>query len=369
MAPPHERHARRLGLTLVEADDFPIRRRKRGGGFRYVDGRTGRSPGRTARERIEALAIPPAWRDVRCSDDGDAHILAVGEDGDGRRQYVYNPRWTDVRDAVKAERLLRFGRALPRLRERVARDLRGDTGDRATPLGLCRVSAAAARLIDRGAMRPGNEVTALAGHRGATTLVRRNVKVSGDRVRLDYVGKSGREHGFTVRDRGVARVVRGLKCLPDAHRGRRRAKRERGRLFVYRAHDGRTRRLTAAKLNRYLAEAAGTEVSAKDFRTFVGSSAALEVLFERREEGGTEASETARRRAVAAAVREASERLRNTPAVARSSYVMPIVVDAFERGGLPDSLWKGPCRRGLDRAETALMRLMEGALRRSDGTS
>ena len=360
MAPSHARHARRLGLVIVETDSFSILRRKRGQGFRYLDERTGRSPGREARVRIEALGIPPAWRDVRCAGCADAHIQALGEDGDGRRQYVYNPRWTKVRDAVKAERLLRFGRALPQLRERVSRDLRGEGGK----LCLRRVSAAAARLVDRGAMRPGNEVTALAGHRGATTLTRRNVRVEGDRIELDYVGKSGREHAFTVRDKGAARILRGLTRLPARrHVGRRARRGEKGRLFVYRAEDGRTRRLTAAKLNRYLAEAAGTEVSAKDFRTFVGSARALEILFEHRAEGGPEASEAARRRIVAKAVRAASDALRNTPAVARSSYVMPSLIEAFEAGTLADSLFRGPTRRGLDRAETALMRHVEGQLR------
>lgn len=346
MAPSHERHAARFGLVITNVETFPIRRTRRGSGFRYVDERTGRSPGRAWRAVIDPLAAPPGWKLVRCAADLDSHILVHGEDEGGRRQYLYHPKWEAVRDAVKAERLLRFGRALPRLRARVAKDLKRDRLDKR------RVAAAAARLVDRGAMRPGNEVYALSEHRGATTLIKENVVVRKDEIALDYVGKSGREHRFTVRDKAAARVLRGLKRMPAGRRGTR------ARLFRFRNGKGRTKRLTAAKLNAYLARAAACEVSAKDFRTFTGSVAALRVLL-----AEADAKGEARERAIAAAAEAASERLRNTVAVARESYILPSLIDDYRAGRLPPSLARSPSRAGLDRNETALMRHIEGRQR------
>ena len=346
MAPSYERHAARLGLVITDVDTFPIRRTRRGSGFRYTDDRTGRSPGRDWRAAIDPLAAPPGWKLVRCAADLNSHVLVRGEDDEGRRQYLYNPLWEEVREAVKAERLLRFGRSLPRIRARIAEDLARGRLDRR------RVAAAAASLLDRGAMRPGNEIYAMGGHRGATTLAKGNVVVRGDAIAPDYVGKSGREHEFSVEDAATARVVKGLKRLPGRGRGGR------GRLFRYRAGNGRPRRLTAAKLNDYLARAAEAGVSSKDFRTFAGSVAALRVLLAA---GGTDREDPDR--VVTRAVQAASERLRNTPAVARSSYVLPSLIDDFHAGRLSASLARGPKRKGLGRHETALMRHLEAQQR------
>ena len=333
-------HARRLGLTKAEPDAFTILRRKRGTGFRFIDGATGRSPGRDVTARLKALAAPPAWSDVRCSANERDHILMVGTDGDGRRQYIYHPDWEQVRDAVKAERLLRFGRSLPRIRERIRRDLGATaSSDR------MRVAALAARLVDRAAMRPGHEAYAEDSHRGVSTLGRGNVAVSGDRLTFDYKGKSGREHRFKIRDPLAARTVRRLKR--SARRGRQ--------LLVYKGPQGHTRPLTAAKLNRYLVDAAGEPVSAKDFRTFIGSTVAIEHLAR----ANDAECERERRDAVLSAVRKVAERLRNTPAIARSSYVMPSIIEAYENGTLHDDLLKGRKRKGLDGSETALMRHLE----------
>ena len=382
MDPTYRRHARRVGLLVADPERFTVRRTRAGtaGGkprFRFCDAGTGRSPGRELTKTIRSLGIPPAWRDVRCASDPRAHILAVGTDGSGRRQYVYNPTWERVREAVKAERLLRFGRVLPRIRARIERDLLAATraGPRARRIARL-APALAARLVDRAAMRPGNEAYAAAGTRGATTLLASDATVDGATVRLRYTGKSGREHDVTLRDARAARAMAALKRDRRAGRGERARSRRnrtgrgaasgtasgrthRARLFVARGADGTKRRLTAATLNRYLVEAAGEAVSAKDFRTFHGSARALEVLHARRDAE----TERERRSALAEASRAASERLRNTPAVARASYVLPSIIAAHETGALPDGLMRGPCRRGLDRAETALMRHMEATLR------
>ena len=348
MTPLREDLATKFGLRIVDPERFTVSRRKSGDAWRFVDVASGRSPGRDVTALLRSLAIPPAWRHVRCAHEPNAHILAVGTDGEGRRQYIYNPEWERVREAIKELRLLQFGEALPRIRERVRADLRSAGQSTGRQMRVRGVAAAAVRLLDRAGMRPGNEAYALTGTRGASTLKRDDVRVNGTEVKLDYVGKHGREHEVTLRDKPTARVLRRLK---RAKRGRRNAARD--RMFVYRGHDGQSYPLTASKLNRYLVEAAGKPVSAKDFRTFIGSATALEHLFERRN------AETDPRKVVNGAVEATSERLRNTPAVARASYIMPTIIEAFERDELADTLFRGPTRKGLDRAETALMRHLE----------
>ena len=347
MTPLYEDLARRHGLRIVDPSEFTVARRKSGKRWRFVDVVSGRSPGRDVTDTLRRLAAPPAWKNVRCSGSLDAHILVVGTDGEGRRQYIYNPEWERVREAVKEVRLLQFGKVLPRIREAVRRDLRDAATRSGSRLRLRSVTAAAVRLIDRAGMRPGNEAYALGGTRGASTLKRDDVTVNGSKVQLEYVGKHGREHEIALRDEPTARVLRRLK---RAKRSGRRSARE--RMFVYRGDDGRSYPLTASKLNRYLVDAAGVPVSAKDFRTFIGSATALEALYERR-------GRNTNRDPVVEAVEATSERLRNTPAVARSSYIMPTIIEAFERDELADTLFRGPTREGLDRAETALMRHLE----------
>ena len=397
MDPSYRAHARRMGLAIADPDAFTIRRLRAGSAdgrprYRYRDERTGRSPGHATARRIRALGIPPAWREVRCAADPRAHVLATGVDGAGRMQYVYHPDWRHVRDAIKAERVARFGRALPAIRERVERDLASGLERRGSSRRLLRRLAAplAARLVDRAAMRPGG-VSAQGEDdaRGATTLLAGDVRVSDGRVRLDYVGKSGKSHAVAIDDPLAAQALsrvkshvrarsrsRGKRAASTLRRvaGRAPAKRGRAqpRLFAWEGPCGLGRAggamgggLTAAHLNRYLGDAAAdvlgpdAGVSAKDFRTFHGSAAALQVLYEHRHA----ATEAERRAAVAEATRAAAERLRNTPAVARASYVLPSIVEAFEQGALADGLMRGPLRRGLDRAETALMRHVETALR------
>ena len=343
----YARYARQCGLEIADPDTFGIRRRKRGEGFRFIN-EQGRSPGRDVTARLKALAIPPAWSDVRCTNKERHHVLVVGTDGDGRRQYIYHPDWENVRNAIKVERLLRFGRALPRIRRAITRDLR--RGRVESPDG---VAALAARLVDKAAMRPGNEAYALRGHRGVATLARDDVSVAGEEIELNYVGKSGREHEFSVRDPLAAKVMQRLK------RSRRKTRRRAlsRRLLTYKGHDGEQYALTATKLNQYLAEVASAPVSAKDFRTFIGSTYALELLNDCK----NIENEAEREKAVSRAVNAVSERLRNTPAVARSSYIMPTIIEQFESGELGATLFHGPPRKGLSRSETALLRHLEQA--------
>jgi DNA topoisomerase-1 len=341
MADDLARRARRNGLHYVEADALTITRQKTRRGFRYVDGK-----GQTIRnpkvvDRIRALVIPPAWVEVAIADDPLAHIQAIGRDSEGRLQYRYHDQWTVVRDKVKAERLLRFGRALPKIRARLEADLKRRHRDRRY------AAAAAARLIDRALLRSGHyEASIDAGGRGATTLLKRDVQLNGTKISLKFTGKGGKLVEKTIRDPLLLSRLRRLKQL-----GKKR-------LFVFKDESGRRCHLSARDLNLYLREAAGEAVTAKDFRTFAASAGALAALCE----AGCPDTEAERKRLIVAIMKKTSERLANTPAVARSSYVHPLVVQAFEAADLDTSLPRKTPRNGLSKAETALMRLLEEAL-------
>jgi DNA topoisomerase-1 len=329
---------RRHGLTYAETADLRLRRRRCGKGFAYVDGL-----GRTVRDkalkaRIKQLAIPHAWTDVCIAEDDRAHIQAVGRDGDRRLQYRYHPDWEKARSETKARRLLRLGSALPRLRGAVREALS------ARELTRTKVIAAVVRLIDRALLRPGYEEYARArGARGASTLLKSDVVIEGDKVVLEFEGKGGKQVKREVRDKLLARVVKRLSTV----RGRR--------LFTAPGDNGRQRPITAREVNAFLAEASGTDVTAKDFRTFRASAEALAFLTEN---NGRE-SEKLRKQAVVQAADKASKILVNTRTVARSSYIHASVIKAYESGKLEASLFRGRMRHGLNKIESALMRFLE----------
>jgi DNA topoisomerase I len=323
-----------LRQTPVEA--LTIRRRRRGRGFEYLDGGGRRLTDDSTLERIRSLAIPPAYREVRIARRPDAHLQAVGRDDAGRLQYRYHPAWDEVRAQRKSAQIAEFCAALPRIRRRIARDLRADGLPRE------RVLAAVVTLIDRTHIRIGCEDYVHSGRsRGAATLLKRNVRSQGDLVSLSFVGKGGREMCCEIESAPLARVIGELGRLP----GRR--------LFQYRDDSG-IRRVTAAEVNGYLQEIAGSVVTAKNFRTLAASAAAAEIL------ARTEpaASRSARRRQVAAVVAEIAEMLGNTPAVTRKSYVLGEVLDAFKNDRL-QAVCNGKAVRGLKRGEVSIRRLLE----------
>jgi DNA topoisomerase-1 len=320
------------GLRYVTDADPGIRRRRRGRGveYRHADGRRA-TPADV--ERARALAIPPAWTDVWICADPRGHLQATGRDARGRKQYRYHPEWTAVRDGAKFERLAAFGERLPRLRGQVASDL-------ALP-GLSRrkVTAAVVALLDRTLIRVGNdEYRRMNGTYGLTTLTEEHVDVDGTEISFSFVGKGGREHEVSVRDQRLARIVRRCHELGGKE------------LFTYRDPDGRPARVDSADCNEYLGEVLGVEATAKDFRTWGASTTALRHLAAF-DPGAGEA-------AVLAAVDAAAERLGNTRAVCRRSYVHPSVIEAFPDGDVHRA-WRSS-RRGTrtSRAERALLRLL-----------
>lgn len=256
--------------------------------------------------------IPPAWTEVWICPHPNGHLQAVGLDDAGRRQYLYHQSWVEQRSAEKHDRVVRFGRRLPRLRSRVADDLGAEALDAAT------ACAVAVRMLDLGCFRIGNDVYAAEnGSFGLTTLERRHVRRRRGTLRFDFTGKSGIEHHVEIDDPTVVDVVERMR--------RRRS----GDPALLAFRDGRTwRPLAPADVNDYLRSAIGMDATAKDFRTWHGTVLAAAALASAPEP----TSRRAARRAVASAMREVADHLGNTPALARSAYVDPRVVDAYEEG-------------------------------------
>jgi DNA topoisomerase IB len=287
-------------LRRADCSTRGIGRRCRGRGFEYLDPDGCRIDDEETLERIRALAVPPAWKDVWICSDPNGHLQAVGTDAAGRRQYRYHERWRQRRDQQKFDEMLSFARALPRLREAAASDLRAR--------GPKRELACAVRLLDRGFFRIGGEEYADEhGSHGLATLEKSHVGLAGDGVLVfDYPAKSGKRRLQAVVDPEVYAVVASLK------------RRNGRRLFGVRSND----------INAYIKQAAAGDFSAKDFRTWhatVLTAVALAVS-----EQAT--SPTGRKRAISRAVSEVAHYLGNTPAVCRASYIDPRVFDRYRAG-------------------------------------
>jgi len=330
--------ARSAGLRWVSDQDPGIRRVRAGRGFHYLQPSGGPVKDAATLSRIRALAVPPAWKDVWICPDAHGHIQATGRDAKGRKQYRYHARWREVRDLTKYDRLLEFGRALPRIRERVEKDL--------SRRGLPRekVLATVLRLLEKTLIRVGNEEYARANRSfGLTTLDHRHVRVRGPRIHFRFRGKSGKVHEFGIEDAGLSRIVKRCAELPGQD------------LFQYQDARGRRRTVGSADVNAYLAEASGRDFTAKDFRTWAGSVRALFALAAR----PAPQSQAQGRRTVKDAVAEVARRLGNTPAVCRKAYVHPAVVDSYLGGRLPRRPRASAASR-LRPSEASLLRLLSG---------
>jgi DNA topoisomerase-1 len=320
-------------LKRMPAATLSIRRIRHGKGFAYrdADGGPVRDPDTLA--RIRSLAIPPAYAEVRIAADPRAHLQAVGHDEAGRIQHRYHPDWDKVRERRKLGRLGKLVEALPKIRAAIARDLKLRT--------LCKEKAlaCAAAVIDRCHIRVGSESYAKAnGSYGASTLLKRHVAATGGRVELSFRGKSGKDIACACDFPPLARALTRIKTLP----GRR--------LFQYRREDGKVAVLRAGEINAYLAQAAGIKVSSKDLRMLAANAAAAELLLA----SDIATSEAGRKRQLADIMRAISERLVNTPAVVRKSYVHEVVVSSYASGRLKRSYDKARARGGCTRIERAL---------------
>ena len=286
----------------------------RKGRFRYLDRNGRRITDGKHLERIEALAIPPAWTEVRISPRPSAKLQATGYDKAGRKQYLYHADYREQQEQEKYDRMIRFAERLPDLRAAMTEHLDRDELDRE------RVAAIALRLISLGWFRVGSERYARSGTYGVTTLLRRHVNVRGRRIRLSFPSKRGIRVRSELVDEELAAAIRlllGVKGGP--------------RVFKYRWEDG-LYNLTSKRLNDYVKIHLGEEFSAKDFRTWGGTLLAAVYLAERAERDGFPESEREQKRSVTAAMRRVAERLGNTPAVVRASYVSPAVVEQYLDG-------------------------------------
>jgi DNA topoisomerase-1 len=342
---PHE-SARVIGLRYVNDQRMPgIRRIGRQRRFRYVDP-SGRSVSDPAdRQRIRALAIPPAWTDVWICPDPRGHLQATGRDARGRKQYRYHPKWRDVRDEVKYGRLIAFAEALPRIRTRTRANLRKS--------GLPRekVLAAVVQLLEKTLIRVGNEEYAREnGSVGLTTMRDEHAKVRGGTVRFEFRGKSRIEHAIDLHDARLARIVKACRDLPGYE------------LFQYIQPDGSRQVIDSADVNAYLREISGQDFTAKDFRTWAGTVLAAKALVVI----GPCRSQSHGKRNIGRAVESVARRLGNTKTVCRKCYIHPAILDSYLDGTIVPAAKRRPARQTSGRAtlsadEAAVVELIERA--------
>ncbi|HQY98737.1 MAG TPA: DNA topoisomerase IB [Propionicimonas sp.] len=315
------------------------RRRRSGRGFSYFD-ENGRLLGGDEVERVRALVIPPAWRDVWICPLPNGHLQATGLDAAGRRQYLYHPKWRERQDRLKFDRVATAAVRLQDARGRVEADL-------ARPgMPLERAAAVAVRLLDLGYFRIGNDYyTDANGSFGLTTLERHHVRRNGDALVFRFVGKSGIEHTISIADPDAIAALQVMRRRRD----------DSPRLLAYRSGPGWLE-LASTNVNAYLSELFGGELTAKDFRTWHATVIAAETLAL-----APAKTATARKQAVKAAVNAVSGYLGNTPTIARNSYIDPRVIDLYESGATIASItrrsYAAPAQRqaALERAVLELL--------------
>lgn len=333
-----------MRLTRSSAYDPGIRRLRNGRGFRYqyASGRPVRES--DVLERVAALAIPPAWRDVWICRSATGHLQAVGTDDAGRRQYLYHGAWRSRRDARKHDRVVAMAPLLPSFRAAVA-DALDDRG-----LGRSRVLAGALRMADLGVFRTGGERYARQyGSRGLATLLRGDVMIHRGELHFAFRAKGGVERTLQIADESLAPLLGAL----------RRARTGSPRLLCYHTADG-WREVRAADLNEEFKQLVGADFTVKDLRTWNATVLAA-VLYADAEQPSSKRGKAA---CEAAVMRAVAEELGNTPAVARRSYVDPRVTDRYEEGRTISAVYRslagslaatGHDRNRLDRAVCRLI--------------
>ena len=340
------------GLRYVSDDQPGSSRQRNGEEFEYLD-----QKGKPIRDeqrllRIKRLAIPPAWSDVWICPSPNGHIQATGRDARRRKQYRYHERWREIRDENKYDRLVNFGKALPKIRRRLKKDLA------LSSLPREKVLATIVQLLERSLIRVGNEEYARENKSfGLTTMQDRHVDVKGSKLRFRFRGKSGRQHEVDVTDRRIARIVMKLQDLAGQS------------LFQYLDDEGNARDITSQDVNEYLREITGADFTAKDFRTWAGTVLAAVAL------GKLGASETKRQAKanIKHAIGAVAEVLGNTPAICRQCYIHPAVLEAYLNGncinGFKPNTQKEFGKQGIDlaSAQAAVLKFLQDASSEKSG--
>lgn len=308
-----------IGLTYVSDAEPGIRRLRKGRGFCYV------LPDKTVvckgpeKQRILSLGLPPAYENVWICLDPRGHLQATGYDARGRKQYRYHTQWQLFRSELKYDQLIRFGEALPRIRRRVQKDL-GTGLDHPEA-----VIAALVALMDATHLRVGNRAYAKENKTyGATTLLKRHMKLTDDAVLLQFTAKGGKRVRHTIRQPRLQRILEEIADLP----GRQ--------LFSFPDEDGLPHAVDSGRLNAYLAEASGLPISAKTFRTWGGSVAAFSAA--------RQAHQAGEKIKIKLLTTAASEELQNTPAVCRNSYIHPLILSLADDASPLDAIVENPVR-------------------------
>ena len=308
--------AEEANLRYVSDEEAGYTRKRKGKGFAYYSASGEHIKDDTLRRRFKSLVIPPMWEDVWICRTKNGHIQATGYDAKGRKQYIYHDKWREVRDRAKFSSLVPFGEALPGLRERLEADLRRQGMPKE------KLVAAIVKLLEATLIRIGNrEYAETKGSYGLTTMRRRHVEVHGSSVDFEFVGKSGKEHHISLKDKRLAAIIKQSYEIPGYE------------LFKYIDEDGEKHVVDSSDVNEYLQATTGQPFTAKDFRTWAATVLAAEVLCE----GDCPDEVASRKKVTSTAIKDVAEHLGNTPAVCRSSYVHPLILEAFEEGSFHET--------------------------------
>lgn len=341
VTPDPVQSAKEAGLRYASDSHPGIRRIRCGKGFRYMQPDGTRVKDAETLARIKSLVIPPAWKDVWICPDPRGHMQATGRDARGRKQTRYHPRWREVRDETKYERMLAFGAALPAIREQVQRDL-------ALPdMPRRKVLATVVRLMETTLIRVGNEEYARENHSfGLTTMRNRHVSVNGSTITFKFQGKSGVKHTIDLTNRRLARIIRRCQDIPGYE------------LFQYEDSEGH-HSIDSADVNEYLHEIGGQEFTAKDFRTWAGTVLTCASLLKLEPFD----SETQAKKNIVETINSVASLLGNTRAVCRKCYVHPAVLECYLQGAMAKQFANGhhPTNSSMECEERAVMRLLKRA--------
>lgn len=341
--------AEEAGLRYVSDDSPGYTRKAKGDDFDYLDSEGKPITDEQRLLRIKRLAIPPAWTEVWICPRSNCHIQATGRDARRRKQYLYHERWREVRDENKYDRMIDFGKALPKIRRRIAKDLK------LPGLQRNKILATVVQLLERTFIRIGNEEYARDNKSfGLTTMKDRHVEVKGSKLQFRFRGKSGKDHEVDVTDRHIAKIISKLQDLPGQD------------LFQYVDDDGELRDITSQDVNEYLREITGGDFSAKDFRTLAGTVlTAVALNAQEKFENNKQAKKN-----ITTAIKAVAAILGNTPAICRKCYVHPAIFQSYlseqSIDGLKQMTEEALEKENIDlrESEKAVLKFLEARLAR-----